>query len=85
MVGFGFIGFIWFMFTLIYPPVKLKGFRYFYFVVFYIIAMVSMVSEDTIESQAGVTFFVFFTGLFLLAWQHGNKKGDLSEEYHAYE
>lgn len=73
LVAFGLLGFIWFIFALVYPPVKLKGFRYYYFVVFYIIALVSMITEDTIESQAGVTFFAFFLCLFLLAWQHDEK------------
>jgi len=76
LVAFGILGFIWFIFSLVYPPVKLRGFRHYYFVVFYLVAMISMVSEDTIESQEGVTFFVFFTCLFLLAWSDVKQKAE---------
>jgi hypothetical protein len=34
--------------------------------------MISMVTEDTIESQEGVTFYVLFTALMLLGRE--NKK-----------
>ncbi len=71
-VGFGLIGFVWFIFFLIYPPVVTKRmFDYFYFV-FFIIAILSMLTEDTIESQAGVTFFAFFNSLFLFAKKEKN-------------
>ncbi len=80
LVAFGILGFAWFMFSLIYPPVKLRAFRHYYFVVFYLISMISMVTEDTIESQEGVTFFVFFTCLFLLAWHDGKQNNDKRAE-----
>jgi len=70
LVAFGLIGFIWFMFALIYPAIRLKGFRHYYYLVFFTIAMISMVTEDTLESQEGVTFFAFFTCLILLTWKH---------------
>lgn len=79
LVAFGVLGFVWFMFVLIYVPVKQKGFRHFYFVVFYIIALLSMVTEDTIESQEGVTFFAFFTCLFLFAWNHKHDVGSTKD------
>ena len=66
-VGFGIIGFIWFIVFLLYPPIKTgRMFDYYYFM-FFIISILSMLSEDTIESQAGVTFFVYFSCLFLFA------------------
>ena len=64
-VGFGFIGLIWFLFSLLYPPIKLRRMSDFYYLTFFVILIVSMISEDTIETQAGVTFFAFFTSLFL--------------------
>lgn len=64
-VGFGFIGLFWFLFSLIYPPVALGRFRDYFFLIFFIIAVISMIPEDTIESQAGVTFFAFFYSLLL--------------------
>jgi len=64
-VGFGFIGIIWFMIVLIYPPIKTRRFTDYFYLSFFVIMIVSMVSEDTIETQAGVTIFAFFTSLFL--------------------
>ena len=66
-VGFGIIGFIWLIVFLLYPPIKTgRMFDYYYFV-FFIISILSMLSEDTIESQAGVTFFAYFSCMFLFA------------------
>lgn len=64
-VGFGIIGLLWFIFSLIYPPLILNKFNDYFYLVFFIIAVLSMLNEDTIESQAGVTFFAFFNSLFL--------------------
>lgn len=64
-VGFGIIGLLWFLFSLIYPGIILKKFNDYFYLVFFIIAILSMLNEDTIESQAGVTFFAFFNALFL--------------------
>ncbi len=64
-VAFGIVGLIWFLFSLFYPMIKEKKyFNYFYFV-FFVTAFLSMLTEDTLESQAGVTFFAFFNSLFL--------------------
>jgi len=64
-VGFGLIGIIWFIFGLLYPPIKAGRFNDYFFLSFFVIMMVSMISEDTIETQAGVSIFAFFTSLFL--------------------
>ncbi len=64
-VGFGIIGLLWFLFVLIYPPLKLHKFGDYFYLCFFIILILSMMWEDTIESQAGVTFFAFFNALFL--------------------
>lgn len=72
-VGFGIIGLIWFLFAILYPVIKLGRFNDFFFFVFFVVAMLSMTAEDTIESQAGVTFFAFFY-TFLL-W--GKKEEDI--------
>jgi hypothetical protein len=64
-VGFGIIGLIWFLISLLYPPIKMRRMSDYYYLAFFVILMVSMISEDTIETQAGVTFFAFFTSLFL--------------------
>ncbi len=72
-VGFGISGLLWFLFTLIYPPLILGKFRDYYYLTFFIILMISMLSEDTIESQAGVTFFAFFSALFLFGKKENDK------------
>ncbi len=63
----GFFGWLWFMFALIYPGYHLKMFDDYFYLVFFLILALSMLSEDTIENQAGVTFFTFFTVFFLFA------------------
>ncbi|MCX6244483.1 MAG: O-antigen ligase family protein [Bacteroidetes bacterium] len=71
-VAFGIFGLLWFLFAILYPPLALGKFRDFFFLVFFIIAMLSMIPEDTIESQFGVTFFALFYSLFLF----GKKEED---------
>lgn len=65
MVSFGVIGFIWFLFALIYPAIKTGGIKDYFFLIFFIIAMLSMLTDDTLKTQAGVTFFAFFYSFFL--------------------
>jgi len=64
-VAFGIFGLLWFLFAILYPPVVMGKFRDYFFLVFFIIAMLSMIPEDTIESQFGVTFFAFFYSFLL--------------------
>jgi len=66
-VGFGIFGLLWFLFAIFYPPVMLRRQGDFFLFVFLIIAILSMLTEDTIESQTGVTFFAFFYSFFLFA------------------
>ncbi len=65
-VGFGIFGLLWFLFVLVYPFTFKRVRKDFYYFVFFIIFLLSMTNEDTIESQAGLTFYVFFSVLFLL-------------------
>lgn len=64
-VAFGSVGIIWFLFTLIYPMVKQKRQFDYLYITFLIIALVSFLNEDTLETQAGVTFYVFFNTIYL--------------------
>jgi len=63
--AFGILGFVVFIFSLFYPPLYYKRFKNYYFSVFFAIILLSMINEDTIESQSGVTIFAFFYSLFL--------------------
>ena len=66
-IGFGIIGLFWFLIFLFYPPIREKQlFDYLYFV-FLVIFLISMLTEDTIETQAGVTFIAFFNSFLLLS------------------
>lgn len=64
-VAFGLIGLIWFLITLVYPMfVCKKNFDYLY-ITFFLIVTVSFLTEDTLETQAGITFYAFFNSFFL--------------------
>ncbi len=66
-VTFGIVGLLFFLFSLIYPIwIERKNPNYFY-LLFCIIAVISMFTDDTLETQAGVTFYAFFNALF---WVH---------------
>ncbi len=74
--AFGIVGFLVFLFSYIYPIFISKAFNSFLFVSFFIISSLSMINEDTIETQTGVTFFAFFYLIFLLF----NKNSDQTSE-----
>jgi hypothetical protein len=71
-VGLGFVGLLWFLAVVFYAPILMKGFKNLYFLMFFITFTVSMLTEDTIETQAGVTFFVFFMSVFLFMLKDGD-------------
>ena len=75
-VSFGLVGFLIIMFCIFFPIIKQKGFRNYLFVVFFLIAMLSMFTEDTLENQIGVTFFSYFYALFLFGNGFKLKKND---------
>lgn len=70
-VGLGIIGLIWFVLSVFFPAISLNAFKSMYFTLFFITFVVSMLTEDTIETQAGVTFYVFFSSLFLFLMDNG--------------
>ncbi len=64
-VAFGIIGIVWFLFTLLFPAFGTgKIYTYHYFI-FWLILMIAMLTEDTLETQAGATFYAFFNALLL--------------------
>ena len=65
-VAFGILGILWFVIVLFYPLFIRKFRMDFYYQVFFIILFCSMLTEDTIESQAGLTIYVFFNTLLLI-------------------
>ncbi len=65
-VALGLIGLLVFFYSLFYPPFKLKRRLSKVYFGFMLVYLVSFLAEDTVETQAGVTFFAFFN-TFLLA------------------
>lgn len=65
LLSFGIFGFILVFFFMIYPVVKCKGYKNYLFIVVFLIALISFLNEDTLETQIGITFFTFFYSLFL--------------------
>ncbi|MCX6257285.1 MAG: O-antigen ligase family protein [Bacteroidia bacterium] len=65
LITFGITGFLWIMFAMFYPIFMEHKSKDYLFIIFFIIACISMLDEDTWETQAGITFFVYFYVLFL--------------------
>lgn len=66
-VAFGAVGLLLLLAVLLLPYCSNKKNRTYLYSIFLCIILLSMLPEDTIETQAGVTFFAFFEALFLLA------------------
>jgi hypothetical protein len=64
---FGIFGIAWFLFSLIFPAIRLGKFHDYYYLSFFIIIILSMLTEDTLETQAGVNVFAFFSSFYLFA------------------
>jgi O-antigen ligase len=74
-VTFGFIGICWFLIALVWPVFLEKKWKDYLFVIFFIIGLMSMMNEDTLETHTGNSYFAFFYALFLLG-ALGNGKND---------
>jgi hypothetical protein len=64
-VSFGLIGLLVFVISIFYPVIALRKKLHPLYFMFFIIAMISFLTEDTLESQAGVSFYAYFNTLFL--------------------
>lgn len=64
-VTFGVLGGCYFLFFLLYPIVKLKQYQDYLYLCFISIIMFSMLTEDTLETQVGITFFAYFNTLLI--------------------
>lgn len=70
-VTFGILGFILAIFSMLYPGYKMAHYKGIALVVFLLMIFISMLNEDTLETQAGVTFYIaFYT---LLVFSNNNK------------
>jgi len=76
-VAFGIFGFLWFIVVMFYPGLKTQNFNNYFYAIFWIIFMISMLTEDTLESQEGVTFYVLFTAMMILGRENIEKHESL--------
>jgi len=65
-VALGVTGLLVFLWSIIYPGFVLRNFFPKLFWPFFIISIVSFFLEDTLETQAGCTFYAFFIALFIV-------------------
>ena len=72
-VGFGLVGLFIFLVTLLYPYCSSKRYRGYLYTIFLVIALLSMLPEDTIETQAGATWFALFNSLLIFASEKGKE------------
>lgn len=73
-VAFGVFGLIWFLFVLFYPMIKVKTYQPYFYLIFWCIFFISIFTEDTLETQEGVTFYAFLTSLLLFGWRKPDEK-----------
>lgn len=67
-VAFGLTGMLWFFATLFYPAFKTRKIYTFAYFIFWAILMISICTEDTLETQAGATFYAFFNAFLLFLY-----------------
>ena len=77
-VGLGLVGLLVFLISLLTPYFASNRNRTYLYTVFLVILLLSMLPEDTIETQAGVMWFAFFNSLFIFAL--GNKEENLQKQ-----
>jgi O-antigen ligase len=66
-IALGLPGLILFIFSLIYPLFHNHMYQNYFYAVFWLIAVLSFITEDTLETQAGATFFALFNSVFLFS------------------
>ena len=64
-VAFGLVGLVFFLFVLLYPCFASRRSHTYLYIVFLGIMLVTMLAEDTLETQAGASLFAFFEALLL--------------------
>lgn len=72
-IAFGIFGLLLCLYSFLYPFYKTNQLFDYFCMIFLIVFFVSMLTEDTIESQDGVTFYAFFAALYLFQKPIGGK------------
>ncbi len=65
-VAFGVLGILWFLVAFIWPGRIQGAFKRPIYLAFFLVAALSFFTEDTLETQAGATFYAFFQSFLLL-------------------
>jgi hypothetical protein len=79
-LSFGIFGFLLFIISLIYPfTIKVHRHNLLY-IGFIFIFLLSMLNEDTLETQVGVSFYALFNSFFLFAFSLKEQMKDKSEK-----
>ena len=73
-VAFGLVGLAVFGLSLLLPYLTGRRHRSYLYTIFLVIALLSMLPEDTLETQAGASWFAFFNSLFIFAFK--NREGN---------
>ncbi|MEX2597306.1 MAG: O-antigen ligase family protein [Salibacteraceae bacterium] len=77
-ISFGTIGLLIFLASVILPFIQLKNANSFLYIGFSIILYTSMINEDTLETQAGVTLYAFFNALLLFGYRNQSNSDNTS-------
>jgi O-antigen ligase len=67
LLTFGILGLLLFMLVVFYPLFYKRKYLDYFYIVFFIAFALSLLTEDTLETQAGVTFYALFNCFFLFA------------------
>jgi O-antigen ligase len=70
IVALGIAGLLVFLWSLLYPVVLLRRKLHILYWPFFFLAVVSFLLEDTLETQAGLTFYAFFNTFFIANAYH---------------
>jgi O-antigen ligase len=68
-VALGIPAALYFFFALLFPGISTVRIKDIFYLAFILIAIISMLAEDTLETQAGATFFAFFNAMLLFGRQ----------------
>jgi hypothetical protein len=72
-ITLGLVGLGWMLMAFLWPALRRKAFRQYLFVIYFAIATFSMLAENTLEPQAGVTFIAFFYGIYIFGMRPEKK------------
>lgn len=76
LLTFGIFGFILIFFSIFYSPYFEKKYKDFLFVMIFVILLLSMLNEDTFETQIGLLMFSFFYSVNVFGIKTENQKND---------